>query len=51
MSPLAFTQEVQTRLGVTADGVPGPQTLAALDKQLPPRPPTPLFPRSPLLLF
>jgi lysozyme family protein len=32
MSPLEFTKTVQTRLGVDADGQPGTQTLAALDK-------------------
>lgn len=35
MSPLEFTKTVQTRLGVDADGQPGTQTLAALDKALP----------------
>jgi N-acetyl-anhydromuramyl-L-alanine amidase AmpD len=31
-----FVREVQRRLGVTADGVAGPRTMAALDKVLPP---------------
>lgn len=35
MSPLDFTKEVQTRLGVTPDGKPEAITLAALDKRLP----------------
>jgi N-acetyl-anhydromuramyl-L-alanine amidase AmpD len=30
-----FVREVQRRLGVTADGVAGPRTMAALDKVLP----------------
>ena len=37
MTPKAFTILVQTRLGVTPDGEPGNITLAALDKQLPPK--------------
>lgn len=35
MNPLDFTKEVQTRLGVLADGKPEAITLAALDKRLP----------------
>lgn len=31
-----FTRLVQSRLGVTADGIVGPRTLAALDRALPP---------------
>lgn len=45
MNLLDFTKEVQTRLGVLADGKPEAITLAALDKQLPAR--TPSFPVSP----
>jgi peptidoglycan L-alanyl-D-glutamate endopeptidase CwlK len=37
MNTTDFTKLVQTRLGVFADGNPGNLTLAALDKQLPPK--------------
>ena len=36
MEPLEFTRLVQARLGVEADGKPGPKTIAALDKAIPP---------------
>jgi hypothetical protein len=35
MHPVEFTKEVQRRLGVTADGVPGAVTMKALDAKLP----------------